>query len=105
MRNAVWRALAVSAGTTLLLLIGLDGQAVAKKATKTANATAVLTSLVNQTKNLPKDAASKSAKAKLLRTARSAKSARSRPCTAVRHLSAYRKTLRATKIRPTARRW
>jgi|GEM_PF-1870907 len=99
MRNAVSRALAVTAGASLLLLTAFGGQALAAKATKTANATAVLTSLVNQTKSLPRHAASTRTKAKLVRTARSAKSARSRPCTALRHLSAYRKTLRAAKIR------
>ncbi len=103
MPKAVSRALAVVAGATLLLLTAFGAQALAAKSTKTVNATATLTSLVNKTKNLPKLAASKSAKAKLLRSARSARSARSRPCTALRHLTAYRKTLRATRIRPTAK--
>ena len=103
MPNAVLRAPAVIAGATLLFLIAFGGQAAAKKSTKTVNATSTLTSLVNQTKNLPKLAASKAAKAKLLRAARAAKRARSRPCTALGHLSAYRKTLGATKIRAGAR--
>ena len=90
-------------GASLLILLALGGQAQAAKSTKTVNATATLTSLVNQTKNLPKQAASKTAKAKLLRAARAAKAARSRPCTALTQLAAYRKTLRATKIRPTAK--
>ena len=103
MPTAVSRALAVTVGASLLILLALGGQALAAKSTKKVNATATLTSLVNQTKNLPKLAASKNAKAKLLRTARSAKAARSRPCTALTRLAAYRKTLRATKIRPTAK--
>jgi hypothetical protein len=96
---AVLRVLAVTVSASLLLLLALGGQAQAKKSTKTVNAKATLTALVNQTKNLPKKAASKKAKAKLLSSARRARSGASKsPCTAVRSLSAYRKTLKATKI-------
>jgi hypothetical protein len=103
MPHAGSRTLAVMVGATLLLLTAFSTQALAAKSTKTVNATATLTSLVNQTKNLPKLAASKRAKAKLLSAARRAKAARSRPCTALTRLGAYRKTLRATRIRPTAK--
>ncbi len=83
-----------------LLALGAAAPAQAKKATKTANATSQLRSLVSQTSALPKQAASKSAKSKLLRRARRARSiARRSPCGAVSQLSAYRKTLRATRIR------
>jgi hypothetical protein len=68
------------------------------------NASSVLRSLVDQTKRLPKKAAKKAAKAKLLRTARhAAKVARRRPCTAVKDLASYRRTLHATRISPTAK--
>ena len=100
---AVTKVLAVTVSASLLILLALGGQAQAKKSTKTVNATATLTSLVNQTKSLPKLAASTTAKAKLLKTARKAKAVRSRPCSALTQLSAYRKTLRATKIRPSAK--
>ena len=76
----------------------------AAKSTKTANATSQLRSLVNQTTSLPRDAASRSAKSRLLSRARRARSvARRSPCTAVRHLSAYRKTLGATRIRASVK--
>jgi hypothetical protein len=95
----VSRALAFTAGVSLLVLLALGGQAQAKKSTKTVNAKSTLTALVKQTQNLPKLAASRSAKAKLLRRARHARSVASgKPCTAVADLSAFRKTLRATKI-------
>ena len=103
MPNAVLRALAITAGATLLLLTGLGGQAIAKKATKTVNATATLT-VARQ----PDEEAARSRPRRRRRRRSScrrraaAKSARSRPCTALRHLAAYRKTLRATKIRPGA---
>ena len=103
MPTAACRATGVAVAASLLALLAFGGQAQAAKSTKTVNATATLTSLVNQTKNLPKDAASKTAKAKLLKAARKAKSVRSRPCSALTQLSAYRKTLRATRIRPTAK--
>ena len=96
---AASRALAITVGVSLLILLALGGQAQAAKSTKNANAKSTLTSLVNQTKNLPKKAASKAAKAKLLRIARHARKVASKsPCTAVKDLSAYRKTLKATKI-------
>ena len=96
---AVSRALAFTAGVSLLILLALGGQAQAKKSTKTVNAKSTLTSLVKQTQSLPRQAASRSAKAKLLRRARHARTVASKtPCTAVKDLSAYRKTLRATKI-------
>ena len=99
MPTAAFRALVVTAGVSLLVLLALGGQAQAAKSTKNVNARSTLTSLVNQTKNLPRQAASKAAKAKLLRRARHARTVASKtPCTAVRDLSAYRKTLRATKI-------
>jgi hypothetical protein len=104
MPSVVRRALAATAAASLLVLIAFSGQALAAKATKTANATTQLRSLVNQTKALPKNAASARAKSTLLRRARRARSvARSKPCTAVRSLSAYRKTLGATRIRATAK--
>ena len=99
------RALAASVAASLLVLTALGGgQALAAKATKKANATATLKSLVGQTTRLPKSAASKSAKATLLRRARHARRvAAKNPCLAVRDLSAYRKTLRGARIRPTVR--
>src|SRR5436190_10147068 len=99
MPSAVSRALAVTASASLLILLALGGQAQAAKSTKTVNAKSTLTSLVNQTKNLPKLAASKRAKAKLLSSARRAPSvATESPCTGVKSLAAYAKTRRATKI-------
>lgn len=101
MPNAVSRALAVVVGASLLLLLATGGQALAAKSTKKAHATSTLKSLVNQTKNLPKKAASKTSKAKLVGRARhAAKVASSNPCLAVSDLNAYRKTLRNTRIRP-----
>ena len=100
---AVRRTLAVAASASLLLLAP-SGQADAAKSTKTVNATSTLTSLVNQTKRLPRLAASRTAKAKLLRRARHARSVASRtPCRAVGDLDAYRKTLKATKINRTVK--
>jgi hypothetical protein len=99
MPKAVIRALAIATGVSLLILLAAGGQAQAKKSTKKVNAKSTLTLLVNQTKNLPKKAASTGAKAKLLRRARHARTvAFKSPCTAVKDLSAFRKTLRATKI-------
>ena len=89
---------AVTAGATLLLLTALGAQALAAKSTKTVNATATLTSLVNQTRT-SQERRLEEREGKLLRRARRARRARSRPCTALRHLAAYRKTLRATRIR------
>ena len=98
------RALAISVSASVLLLLALGGHAQAAKSTKTVNATATLTSLVNQTKRLPAAAASRASKARLLRAARRARSvARTRPCTAVRTLSTYRRTLRAARIRASAK--
>ncbi|HEV7804309.1 MAG TPA: C25 family cysteine peptidase [Solirubrobacteraceae bacterium] len=104
MPNAVRRATAVIVGASLLLPSALGAPALAAKATKTVNATATLSSLVKQTRSLPKAAASKRAKANLLRSATRARSvARRNPCSALSRLSAFRKTLRATKIRPGSR--
>ena len=104
MPSVVRRALAATAAASLLVLIAVGGQAQAAKSTKNANATSQLRALVNQTKALPRNAASRSAKARLLSRARRARAvARRSPCTAVRQLSAYRKTLGATRIRSTVR--
>ena len=101
---AVSRALAFSAGVSLLVLLALGGQAQAAKSTKTVNARSTLTSLVNQTKSLPRLAASRTAKARLLSRARRARSVASKtPCSAVNQLSLYRKTLKATKIRSSVK--
>ena len=101
---AASRALAITAGVSLLVLLALGGQAQAAKSTKTVNARSTLTSLVNQTKSLPRLAASRTAKARLLSRARRARSVAAKtPCSAVNQLSLYRKTLKATKIRPSVR--
>jgi len=100
MRTAAFKALAATAGLSLLILLAVGGQAQAAKSTKTVNAKSTLTSLVNQTKNLPRLAASASAKSKLLSRARRARSVASKaPCSAVNQLSLYRKTLKAAKVR------
>lgn len=100
MPKAVCRVLAVVVGASLLLS-ALGAPTLAAKATKTVNATATLSALVKQTRSLPKAAASKRAKANLLRSATGARSvARRNPCSALSRLAAFRKTLRATKIRP-----
>jgi hypothetical protein len=84
--------------------MGLAGPALAAKSTKTVNATSTLASLVKQTRGLPAAAASRSAKASLLRNANRARSiARRSPCSALSRLSAFRKTLRTAKIRPNRR--
>jgi hypothetical protein len=104
MTNAVRRALAVTVGASLLITIAGGGQALAAKSTKTVNARATLTSLVNKTQSLPRAAASTAAKARLLRRARHARSVASRrPCSAVRDLTSYRKALKSTRIRASAR--
>ena len=104
MSTSFIRTLAGAAATSVLAALVLAGPAPARKATKTVNATATLNSLVNQTKSLPRSAASRSAKARLLRRARSARStARRKPCSAVRQLSSYRETLRATRIRSSVK--
>ena len=104
MPSTASRAAAVSAAACLLVLTALGGPAWAAKSTKKVNATATLQSLVTQTSKLPRTAASKSAKAKLLRRARHARRvAAENPCLAVKDLSAYRKTLRAARIRPSAK--
>ncbi|MDX6679902.1 MAG: hypothetical protein QOE31_3954 [Solirubrobacteraceae bacterium] len=104
MPTAVSRALATIAGASLLILAGLPAPALAAKSTKTVNATSTLSSLVKQTRTLPAGAASRSAKATLLRNASRARSAARRsPCSALSRLSAFRKTLRATKIRSNSR--
>ena len=104
MTNAVRRAVAITVGASLLILTAGSGQALAAKSTKTANARPALASLISQTRSLPRQAASTAAKARLLRLARRARSvAPTRPCTAVRGLTSYRKTLKATKIRGSAR--
>jgi hypothetical protein len=98
MPNAVRRALAVTVGASLLLLTA-SGQALAAKSTKKVNARPALASLVKQTQSLPRQAASTAAKARLLRRARHARSvSTTSPCTSVKDLAAYRKTLRATRI-------
>jgi len=104
MSTSVVRALAVTASATLLLLTGLGAAAQAAPSTKKVDASSQLRSLVNQTRSLPKLAASKAAKAKLVRSASRARSSASKsPCTAVRALDAYRKTHKATKIRGSAK--
>ena len=103
MPTAVSRTLAVISGCSLLLLGTLAAPAQAAKSTKTVNATATLTSLVKQTRALPRGAASSRAKANLLRNANRARAARRSPCSALSRLAAYRKTLRATKIRNNPR--
>ena len=104
MPGTALRAVAVSAAACLLVLTALDAPAPAARATKKANATSTLKSLVNQTIQLPKSSASTSAKAKLLRRARHARSvASNNPCLAVKDLSAYRKTLRGARIRPSVK--
>lgn len=104
MPNAAQRVPALAVAASLLVLTALGGQAQAAKSTKTVDARSTLTSLVNQTKNLPRRAASRSAKARLLRRARHARSVASKtPCTAVKDLAAYRKTLKATRISRSVR--
>jgi hypothetical protein len=104
MPDAVRRALAVTLGASLLLLTAGGGQALAAKSTKKANARSTLTSLVNQTKSLPRAAAPSSAKARLLRRARHARSVAAKsPCGAVKDLTSYRKTLKSTRIRGSAK--
>jgi hypothetical protein len=104
MLKAVSRPLAVTVAMSLLILLAGGGQAQAAPSTKKANATSLLRTLVNQTQSLPRLAASASAKSRLLRAARRARSVASRtPCTAVRQLTAYRKTLKAARIRGSAR--
>ena len=104
MPSAVRKASAVVAGASLLVLLALGGTAQAAKSTKTVNATSVLKSLVSQTQRLPSAAASRASKARLLRSARHARSVASRrPCSAVRDLSSYRKTLRSARIRGSAK--
>jgi len=94
------RATATAASLLALVCLGLSGHALAKKSTKTVNASTTLTALVNQTRGLPTTAASRARKAQLLRIARRAKRvARRRPCKAVADLSSYRRLLRGTKIR------
>lgn len=94
------RATVVAASLLTLVCLGLSGQALAKKSTKTVNASPTLKALVNQTRGLPTAAASKRAKARLVQTARQAASvAKRRPCKAVAGLATYRRLLRATKIR------
>ena len=94
------RATVVAASLLTLICLGLSGQALAKKSTKTVNASPTLKALVNQTRGLPTAAASSSRKALLLRTARhAARVAKRRPCKAVADLAAYRRLLRGTKIR------
>jgi len=98
------RALVASVAASLLVLTAFGAPALAAKATKKANATSTLKSLVGQTTRLPKSAASKSAKATLLRRARHARRvASANPCLAVKDLTAYRKTLRRARIRPSVR--
>ena len=98
MPSTASRATAVSAAACLLILTALGAPAYAAKSTKKVNATATLKSLVGQTTRLPKAAASKSAKATLLRRARHARRvASANPCLAVKDLSAYRKTLRGAR--------
>jgi len=94
------RATVVAASLLVLVCLGLSGQALAKKSTKTVNASPTLRALVNQTRGLPTAAAPRSRKAQLLRAARqAARVARRRPCKAVADLAIYRRLLRATKIR------
>ncbi len=104
MPSSASRAAVVSAAACLLVLTAMGGSAWAAKSTKKVNATATLKSLVTQTSKLPKSAASKTRKARLLRTARHARRvAAKNPCGAVKDLATYRKTLRSTKIRPTVK--
>ncbi|MDX6679903.1 MAG: hypothetical protein QOE31_3955 [Solirubrobacteraceae bacterium] len=104
MPNAVRRALAVTVGASLLIAMAGGGQALAAKSTKKVNAKATLASLVNQTQSLPRAAASTAAKARLLRRARHARAVASKsPCGAVKDLTSYRKSLKSTKIRASAR--
>jgi hypothetical protein len=94
------RATVVVASLLVLAILGLSGQALAKKSTKTVNASATLKALVKQTRRLPAVAAPRARKALLLRTARhAARVARRRPCKAVADLTAYRRLLRGTRIR------
>jgi hypothetical protein len=94
------RAKVVAASLLTLICLSLSGQALAKKSTKTVNASPTLKALVNQTRGLPIAAASRARKARLLRTARhAARVARRRPCKAVADLAAYRRLLRGTTIR------
>ncbi len=98
------RATLVAASLLVLVCLGLSGQALAKKSTKTVNASSTLKALVNQTRGLPTAAASRARKAQLLRTARrAARVARRRPCKAVTGLAAYRRLLRGTKIRSSVK--
>jgi len=88
----------------LLLLVALGGSAMAARSTKRVNASPQLKVLVKQTRKLPSKAASAKAKAKLLRTALGAAGvAKQRPCKAVKGLSAYRRILRATRVRSSVK--
>ena len=105
MPNAVSRALAVTAGATLLLLHGVwRHRRAAKKATKTVNATATLT-VARQPDEEPAQAGGvqeREGQAPASRSPRAAPRAAA-PAPRSRTLTAYRKTLRATRIRPTAK--
>lgn len=104
MPSTVSRAVAISAAACLLILSAPGAGAWAAKSTKKVNATSTLKSLVSQTTRLPKSAASRSAKAKLLRRARHARSvASANPCLAVKDLSAYRRTLRGSNPRSSVK--
>ncbi len=83
---AVSRALAITVGASLLVLLALGGQAQAAKSTKTVNARSTLTSLVNQTKSLPRLAASRTREGEAAAAARAmrAPSPSKTPCAAVK---------------------
>jgi hypothetical protein len=99
MSAAASRSLALLAAACLLTLALFALPASAQKL-KQPKAGSALKTLVRQTKALPRRAATKRQKTKLLRAARSArKSVRKRPCKSVRQLSRYRRILGRIKVK------
>ena len=75
------------------------GEASAQKLRQPSAGTALKT-LVRQTNALPRSAASRATKLRLLRAARSARrSAKRRPCSSVRQLARYRRVLRGIRLK------
>lgn len=90
----------------LVFVFSLAWSASAPAAVKKPPAPAkALSSLVNQTVKLPTSSVATARRARLLRLARRARRVQAKlPCRSVRDMTSYRRTLKATKVKPTLRR-
>jgi hypothetical protein len=101
------RRLAIAAGATMVVVVlaGAGSGPAAAAVKPPPSAATALRSLVSQTVALPRSSVATARRAKLLRIARHARRvAASAPCSSVRDLTSYRKTLKITTLKRTVKR-